>query len=58
MPDLRFETGYHYHMVLLRDLNGGEESDLKALKLMLPGIKTIDVMTISYQVVDSKGNTI
>jgi hypothetical protein len=31
--------------------------DKKTIKLLLPGIKSTDVMTISYQVVDSEGNT-
>ena len=31
--------------------------DKKTVKLILPGIKPVDVMTIAYSVTDSKGNT-
>ncbi len=30
--------------------------DMKSVKLVIPGIKPIDVMTISYEVIDTKGN--
>lgn len=32
--------------------------DKKTVKLILPGIKPVDVMTIAYKVTDSKGNTL
>ena len=32
--------------------------DNKRVKLMIPGIKPVDVMTIAYRLVDSKGNAL